>query len=48
MMTTEQEQIKSKLDELIRRLEYLDRDYQNVPLQLAKDIRDLVTGKNDK
>lgn len=45
MMSKDQEQIKSKLDELIRRLEYFNRDYQNVPLQLAKDIRELVIDK---
>lgn len=44
-MKTDQEQIKSKLDELIRRLEYFNRDYQNVPLQLARDIQYLVIGE---
>lgn len=44
-MIVDQEHIKSKFDELIRRLEYFDRNYQNVPLRLAKDIRDLVIGE---
>lgn len=39
------DEIKSKLDDLIARLEYFDRDYQNVPLPLAKEIRDLVIGE---
>lgn len=36
------ETLNEKLDKLIRRLEFFDRDYQNVPLQVAKEIRDMV------